>query len=276
MKFKSIALLAVSALSLAACSRVEPGHVGIKVEQYGSGAGVSAQSLPVGTYFAGFGTSIYEYPVFTNTYTWTRSSEEGATANQEMTFSDKNGMQVTADVAVSYHVDQTKAPILFQKYRTDMDGIVAGPMRVAVRDALNAAAGEMTVEEIYGSRRVELIEKAHVIVQKYFVVHGLEVEKLYWASPVRVPDQVMKQINQKIANEQQALAAQANVATAEANARAKVAEAEGRAKATQIEGEALRTNPQIIQQKWLEAWDGHLPTYMAGNGNGIMMNMNGK
>ena len=273
MKIKNIMLLGVAAVSLGACSRVQPGHVGIKVEQYGSDAGVSTQPLGVGTYFTGPGTSIFEYPIFTSTYTWTKSGTEGNATNEEISFADKNGLTVTADVAVSYHVDQSKAPVLFQKYRTDMDGIVAGPMRVAIRNAITNEASQMTVEEIYGSRKAELIAKAQVDVQKYFSQYGLDVEQLYWASPVRLPAQVMAQINQTISNTQAAQAAQANVATAEANSRAKVAQAEGDAKATQIMGAAIRSNPQILQEKWISKWSGNLPTYVAGNSSGIMMNM---
>lgn len=267
MKISRIILLATAALSMAACSRVEPGHVGIKVDQYGSGAGVSAIPLGVGTYWAGPGTTIYEYPVFTNTYVWTKDPTEGSAGNQEFSFADKNGVTVFADVAVSYHVDATKAPILFQKYRTDMDGIVSGPMRVAIRNALTNEASQMSVEEVYGMRKAELLAKAQVDVQKYFTQYGLNIESLNWASPVRVPDAVMKQINQRIANEQQALAAQANVATAEAEARAAIATAEGRAKATQIEAAALTTNPAILQQKAIDKWDGHYPTVVSGSGS---------
>lgn len=263
MKIKHIVILAAT-VALGACTRVDPGHVGIKVNNMGSDAGVSNEALGVGYYYAGPGTSIYEYPIFTNTYTWTKSTEEGNASNQEFSFSDKNGMTVTADVAVSYHVDQAKAPVLFQKYRTDMDGIVAGPMRVAIRDAINQEASQMTVEEVYGARKAELINKALARVQKYFAPVGLNIEQLYWASPVRVPEAVMHQINQKIANEQQALAAQANVATAEANARAKIAEAEGRAKAMQVEANAISTNPQILQLRAIEKWDGHYPQYVGG------------
>lgn len=264
MNVKNVMLVSVAALSLAACSRVEPGHVGIKVNNLGSDAGVSAEPLGVGYYYAGPGTSIYEYPVFTSTYTWTRSDDEGSPGNQEFSFADKNGLTVTADVAVSYHVDSAKAPVLFQKYRTDMDGIVAGPMRVAIRNAITTEASQMTVEEIYGSRKAELIAKAQADVQKYFAQFGLNIEQLYWASPVRVPDSIMQQINQKIANEQQALAAQANVATAEANARAKVAEAEGKAKAMQIEASAISTNPQVLQLRAIEKWNGQYPQYVGG------------
>lgn len=264
MKFKNIVLVSLSALSLAACSQVEPGHVGIRVDQYGSNAGVSTESLGVGTYYTGPGTSIYEYPVFTQTYTWTINKEEGSEKNEEFSFADKSGLTLTGDVAVSYHVDSAKAPILFQKYRMEMDAIVAGPMRVAIRDAITNNASSMTVEEIYGSRKAELIAKAQADVQKFFAPFGLDVEKLYWASPVRVPDAVMRQIDQKIANEQAALAAQAAVATAEANARARIAEAEGQAKATQIEANAITSNPQILTQRMIEKWDGHYPQYVGG------------
>ncbi|PMX43776.1 hypothetical protein C1Y17_35125, partial [Pseudomonas sp. MPR-R2A6] len=89
---------------------------------------------------------------------------------------------------------------------------------------------------------------------------------LYWASNIRVPDQVLSQINTKIANEQAALAAQANVATVKANADARIADADGKAKASQIEGDALRANPAILRQRAIEKWDGKLPTYSSGSG----------
>lgn len=264
MKNRNIVAIMAMALSLGACSRVEPGHVGIKVNNWGSNAGVSDKSLGVGTYWAGPGTDIYEYPVFTNTYTWTREETEGSPTNEEFSFADKNGLTVTADVAVSYHVDATKAPILFQKYRTDMNGIVAGPLRVAIRNAINEEASKMTVEEIYGPLKAQLASRALTKVQGYFKANGLEIEQLYWASPIRVPESIMKQINQKIANEQQALAAQAAVATAEANARARVAEAEGKAKAMQVEANAISANPQILQLRSIEKWNGQYPQYVGG------------
>ena len=264
MKIKSIALLAVSAISLAACSKVDPGHVGIKVNNFGSEAGVSNESLGVGYYYAGPGTSIYEYPVFTSTYTWTKSQEEGSTTNEEFTFQDKNGLTLSADVSVAYRVDSQKAPILFQKYRTDMEGIVAGPMRTAIRSAINNEASKLGVEEVYGPKKAQLIATALEDVNKYFEPFGLHIEQLYWASNIRVPDAVMHQINQKIANEQAALAAQASVATAEAQARSRIAEAEGRAKAMQVEASAISTNPQILQLRAIEKWDGKYPQYVGG------------
>ena len=264
LNVKNVVMIALASVSLAACSRVDPGHVGSKVNTMGSDAGVSNEALGVGYYYSGPGTTIYEYPIFTSTYTWTKDETESSPSNEEFSFQDKNGLTVTADVAIAYHTDARKAPILFQKYRTDMTGIVAGPLRTAIRNAIVANASNYTVEEIYGAKKAELIAKALVDVQKYFAPVGLEIEQLYWASSIRVPEQVMKQINQKIANEQQAMAAQAAVATAEANARARIAEAEGKAKAMQVEANAISTNPQVLQLRAIEKWNGQYPQYVGG------------
>lgn len=264
MKFRNVFLVAVSAISLAACSRVDPGHVGVKVNNWGSDAGVQAETLGVGYYYAGPGTDIYEYPVFTSTYTWTKDINESSPINEEFAFQDKNGLGLSADISVSYRVDPKKAAILFQKYRMPMESIVAGPIRTAVRNAIVEEASKMGVEEIYGPRKAELAAKALVNVQKYFAPYGLEVEQLMWASNIRVPKNVEAQINQKIANEQAALAAQASVATAEAEARSRVAEAEGKAKAMQVEANAIDSNPNILRLRTIEKWDGKYPQYVGG------------
>jgi len=81
-----------------------------------------------------------------------------------------------------------------------------------------------------------------------------------------VPEAVLNQINAKIANEQQALAAKANVETAKADAEARIAKAAGDAKAIQVEAEAIRTNPEIVNLRAVEKWNGQLPTYMGGSG----------
>jgi regulator of protease activity HflC (stomatin/prohibitin superfamily) len=260
--------LVLLAVPVTSCSRVEPGHVGIRVNNFGSAAGVSDRSLGVGWYFTPIGSHIYEYPVYTSTYAWTAGRTEGSEADESFSFQDRNGLNLSADVSVAYRVDPVRAPVLFQKYRTDMGGIVAGPLRDAIRSALVDQASEMGVEEIYGPRKAELIARTLAAVQRYFEPFGLHVEQLYWASNIRLPDQVLAQINTKIANEQAALAAQANVATVKANADAAIAEAEGKARATQVEGDALRANPEILKQRAIEKWNGQLPTYYAAGAGG--------
>ncbi len=260
-----VLLLVAVALLMGSFARVQPGYVGIRVNNIGYGAGVASQPLSVGWYFAPPGTNIYEYPVFTRTYTWTRSSTEQSPIDESFNFQDKNGLGLSADVAVAYHVDATRAPILFQRYRADMDAIIAGPLRNAIRNAVVERAAQLGVEEIYGPHKSELIATALRRVQAYFAPVGLQVEQLYWAGNIVVPQAVLEQINAKIANEQAALAAQANVATARANADARIAKARGDAEAIQVEAAAIRTNPEIVTLRAVEKWDGRLPTYAGGN-----------
>ena len=255
----AIALVVVFMSSFA---RVLPGNVGIRVNNIAGG--VSAAPLGVGWYFAPPGTHIYEYPVYTRTYTWTASAHEQNEIDESFNFQDKNGLSLKADVAVSYHVDPLHASVLFQRYRTDMDQIIAGPLRNSIRNAVVERASQLGVEEIYGTHKAELIATALKEVQRFFAPVGLQVEQLYWAGNIGVPQQVLDQINAKIANEQAALAAQANVATAKANSDARIAKAQGDAEAIQVEAAAIRTNPEIVKLRAVEKWDGHLPTYSGG------------
>jgi regulator of protease activity HflC (stomatin/prohibitin superfamily) len=261
MKTTRILLISAMALLLVACGQVKPGHVGIKINQFGSGAGVSAEPLQVGTYFTPFGTNIIEYPVFTQTYTYTASPTENGATNEEFTFNDKNGLNISADIGVSYSVNPDLAPKLYSKFRTDATGLVANQIRNAIRNALNDQASVLGVEEIYGPKKEALLNQVQADVAKYFQPYGLNIEKLFWAGTLRLPQSVHDQINLRIANEQAALAAQANVATATANAQAKVEQAKGDATANQLIAESLRTNPGIIQLRAIEKWDGKLPTY---------------
>ena len=258
------ATLAAAALALTACTQVKPGHVGVRVDNLGSNAGVESASLGVGYYWTGFAQTIYEYPIYTQTYNWTQSTNEGNPVDEAFHFQSKEGLSMSADVAVSLHVDSAKAPILFQKYRTDMDGIIAGPVRNAVRDAIVRRASGYGVEEIYGPKKAELATGAESDVRNFFSPFGLVIERLYWTSNVNLPAQVRDQIEGKIAAEQNALKEQANVAVVAARAQQQVAQAQGDATATNLQGAALRANPEVLRLRAIEKWDGHLPQVTSG------------
>lgn len=264
---KKMIPLLLAAVSLTACERIEPGHVGVKVNRYGSGAGVQKTPVGVGTYQTMFGVDIYEYPIYTIPAVWKRGAE--GEPNEELTFQDKNGLVVSADVNVAYRVNPALAPKLFQTYRVGMDGIVASPLRNKVRSALVNAASTMTVEEIYGPKKAVLINRALADVRRYFEPQGLHVDQLDWAGPIRIPAAITERINARAQTEQAAIAARARVATEQANGEAEVAKAKaeadaaiaratGQAEAIKIKNAAVATNPGY-QNEYLRKWDGRLP-----------------
>ena len=82
-------------------------------------------------------------------------------------------------------------------------------------------------------------------------------------------------IDAKNAAIQSALKAENEVKEAEANAKIAVAKAEGNAKAMKIKADAeayynrtiaASLSPMIIQEDFIEKWDGKVPVIMGGNG----------
>jgi len=55
-----------------------------------------------------------------------------------------------------------------------------------------------------------------------------------------------------------------------------IEKAKGESEALKIKGQSISSNPKIIELEWINKWNGQLPTYMMGNGQGIMVNLNNK
>lgn len=272
-KLAACLLLTAMAMTSAACTRIEPGEVGVKVNRYGSGSGVDKTAVGPGNYWSGWGTDYIPYTVSTQTYAWTRGgkdAEGNQTANEEFSFQDKNGLIVQGDVTVAFRVNPALAPKLYQIYRMDMPALVAGPIRNKVRSEIVRAASTMTVEQIYSSGKADLINRALVGTRKYFEPLGLNIDQLDWAGPIRIPESIMERINARAQSEQAAIAAQAEAQTAKARgeaalaqataeANAKIEEARGVAESTKIRNSAIAANPAYTDE-FLRKWDGRLPS----------------
>lgn len=259
-------------VALAACSRIEPGEVGVKVNRYGSGSGVEDKAVGVGTYFSAWGVDYYAYPISTQTYTWSHSekdAEGNSSANEEFNFQDKNGLIVSGDVTVAFRVNPALAPKLFQIYRMEMPALVAGPIRNKVRSEIVRAASTMTVEQIYSTGKATLIARALAATRRYFEPQGLSIDQLDWAGPIRIPESIMERINARAQSEQAAIAAQAEATTAEAKgkaalatataeANARVETARGVAESVKIRNSAILANPAYTDE-WVRKWNGKLP-----------------
>jgi len=267
-KITLVALLASASLA-SACTRIEPGEVGVKVNRYGSESGVESKAVGVGNYFSLWGVDYIPYPVSTQTYTWTRADSETSPGNEEFSFQDRNGLVVSGDVTVAFRINPALAPKLYQIYRMEMPALISGPIRNKIRSEIVRAASGMTVEQIYSTGKADLIRKAQIGAQKYFSPRGLEIDQLDWAGPVRIPQAITERINARAQSEQAAIAAEAEAKTAESRGRAALAEAKaeadakierarGDAESIRVRNGAIQANP-AIQNEWIRRWDGKLP-----------------
>lgn len=274
-KFLKFALILLIAGTAAACSKVPAGNVGVKVYLLGGAKGVDAEELPVGLYWIGWNEELYLFPTFTQNYVWTKDRNEVSENDESITFQTVEGLSVSADIGISYHIDPTKVSEIFQRYRKRLDEITDIYLRNMVRDALVTQASTLKVESVYGQGKAVLMDNVEKYVRDQVQELGIVVERIYWIGTLRLPNSVIAAIDAKIGATQKAQQRQNEVAQARAEADKKVEEARGAAEsiklkavaeadAVRIKGAALRENPVVLQLSAIEKWDGVLPRITGG------------
>jgi regulator of protease activity HflC (stomatin/prohibitin superfamily) len=253
-------ILLISGCSLAKHSvTVQPGDVGVLIRTLGGNAGVDPSPLQSGWHFVGIGERVIEYPAIQRTYTYTKDADDRGKENEEITFADKSGLPMTADVQIVLHVLPSRAPSLYKAWRLDFDQLFETPIRNDVRTAIAAEAEKVTVEELYSGGRQGVVQRALFRVQRKWDSQGVQISQLDWIGPIRYPDIILAAIKNKTQVEQATLAAQAKVAQATAEANARIETARGLAESTRLQAEALRANPEVLRQKEIENWKGLCP-----------------
>lgn len=237
---------------------VEPGNVGVKIRKLSSPA-VSPTPVQPGLHFNWLGESIVQYPTIQRTYTYTKEPDERGDENEEITFSDKNALPMTADVQIVLRVNPAAAPALYQRLRLNFDQLFDGPVRNDVRTAIAAESEQVPVEFLYSGGRQQVISRALARVRAKWAPLGVEISQLDWIGNIRYPPVILNAIQEKTKADAQVKSAQARVAVATANAAAQVETARGQAEATRLQAEALRANPEILRQKEIERWRGICP-----------------
>ena len=162
-----LAIFMIGLLSVTSCSKVPAGNVGIKFYLLGNSKGVDTEELSPGRYYVGVNEELFLFPTFTQNYVWTSDITEGSENDESFNFQDKDGLELNADIGITYHIDPTKVSIIFQKYKRGINEITDVFLRNMVRDALVSASSQQNVEYIYGVGKTALVEAiAQRIVDK--------------------------------------------------------------------------------------------------------------
>lgn len=264
--FKRICL-ALSLCLIVGCNKVPAGNVGVKVYLLGGNKGVDSEVLTPGRYWIGWNEDLYIFPTFSQTDVWG--------GDQSLTFQTMEGLNVSAAIGITYHVQPDKVSLVFQKYRRGIEEISDLYLRNLVRDALVNASSVRGIEMIYGQGKSELLNEVEKTVSANVKDIGIVIENVYWVGNFNLPEAVVQAINAKISATQQAQQRENEVAKAKAEADIKIAQARGvaeynltiaksEAEALRIRGAALKDNQDLVQLNAVEKWNGILPQTMAG------------
>lgn len=242
------------------CERIDAGHVGVKVNLYGSQKGVDGITEVTGMVFYNpLTTKIYEFPTFVQ--------HKEYTGEESFSINSKDGSEFKVSPIVNYQIKTEKVPFIFGKYRRSLEQIENGFLKTSVYDAFRIATNSYTADSLI-SNREGFEARVRGILEKQLNAEGFIIQQ--FTSNLVYPETFVNAINAKNNAVQQALKAENDVRTAEANAKIKVATANGNADALLVqakaESEANRLKqatltPLLIQQQYIEKWDGKLPVY---------------
>jgi regulator of protease activity HflC (stomatin/prohibitin superfamily) len=269
---KNLCIVSVLALSVIACDKVPAGNVGLKVHLLGGDKGVDTEELGPGRYWIGWNTDLFVFPTFTQNYVWTKDPTEGSPNDESIDFQSKEGLTFNGDFGISYAVKPGAVSKVFQKYRRKLDEVTDTYLRNMVRDGLNQYASTQAAEDIYGSKKNDMMKFVEEFVRAQ-VDELLIVENVYLIGSLRLPTKVLDAMNEKMAATQRAQQRENEIREARAAAEKAVAEAEGQARSTLMRAEAeAKSNtmvaksltPELVQWKALQTWDGKLPQYTGG------------
>lgn len=276
-------LFSVFTTYVANVTRVDVGHVGIEVNLSGSQRGASEIPIRTGwVFYSPLRSQIIEFPTYVQTVKWTSSLDEGHAANESMSFNSKEGMEIYADVSLSYAIEPNRVPDFYVKYRfTDLDHFTHGILRDVVRNSLNEVASTYNVEEIYGESKAEFLNKVQILIQHQLDPVGVGIQQFGFIGAPHVPAVIASAITSKAQAVQDAERARNELAQTQAEAAKTIAQADGEAKAavTRAQGEAeanrirqTSITPQLLELRKLEnqrviaeRWNGQLPTVESGN-----------
>jgi regulator of protease activity HflC (stomatin/prohibitin superfamily) len=270
-------------------TRIDAGYVGVEINLAGTQRGAS--DIPIRTgwvFYSPLRTQIIEFPTFIQTVKWTRDTNEGHPINEEMGFNSKEGMQIFSDVSLSYAIEPWKVPEFYVKYRANqLDSFTHGILRDIVRNSLNEVASTYNVEDIYGERKAEFLQKVQDMIQVKVTGVGVGIQQFGFIGAPRVPEVIAQSITAKARAIQEAERARNELAMTQAEAAKRIAQAEGDAQSqiTLAKGEAeanrIRQSsitPQLlelrrleIQHAMIDKWNGQLPTVQSGQGSGNLL-----
>lgn len=270
----AVFLVAGCAMLSSNCTRIDAGEVGIKINYAGTYRGIS--DLPLRTGWVSYwpmSSKVFEYPTYVQNVVWTKNLQEGPAKNEEITFTNADQMTIAVDISMAYHLDATKVPAFYLKFRNDdLDAFTFGFMHNVARDQFNAIGGHYHMDQIMGDNG-PFIKAVRDGLQSDLGQYGVVIDQFGIIGAPRPPQSVLDSITAKVKAQQIAIQKENEVAQATADANKAVAEAEGYAKSVEIRADAdtdynkkvsASLTPLLVQAQAIKQWNGILPSVSGG------------
>ncbi len=230
----AVGFLIVILISSSSFITLKPGERGVIFRKFTSGLDKENIFHP-GFHIIAPWNEIYVYNVKE------QKSEEG------MDVLDKNGLSINVDISIRFNPKYDRIGYLHEKFGRDYISQLITP---EVRSTVRRVSGRFTAEEIYSTKRSELEEAIITEAREVLGANEIELKALLIRS-INLPDQIRTAIENKLKQEQEALAYQYKLEKETSEAERKRIAAEGEARANKIINSSL--TPALLKMRGIEA-----------------------
>lgn len=255
-----MALLAIILMfgTTSCVERVDSGKTGILVNLAGSDRGVD-HDVKVETgwvLYNPFSKQLFEYPSYNMLVDYSA-----------FTIQDKKGTEFKVDPTIEYQIERDSATLVFLRYRLDIKTLQQTIILNEVKNAYKDISGIYETDSIINFRP-QFEGEVQDLLTSRLASKGFSFRNIQ--SSVLPNETLQNEINAKNAAVQRALKEENNKKAEQAIADQKVISANGVAEANR----KLQTSltPMLIQQQWIQKWDGKVPT-VNGGGNGMILDI---
>ena len=173
--------------------------------------------------------------------------------------SSKDLQSVQALIALNYRIDATQVASLFQNVGKDYVSKIIAPV---IEESVKSGMALFTAEELI-TKRTEVKDTIETKMTVTLAAQGIEVVELNIVD-FNFSASFDNAIEAKVTAEQDALAAKNKLEQIKFEAQQDIESSKGRAEAIRIEASALRNNPDVLELRAIEKWNGVLPRVTGG------------
>ncbi|OCA82841.1 hypothetical protein A8F95_13990 [Bacillus wudalianchiensis] len=245
----AVALVIGLALLSMFIEKIPNGYVGVV---YSPNGGVQNETLGQGWHLVGLFDKVTKYPVRMQTVNY-----------KDIQVATSDGKSVTVDFAYNYSIQPDKVVAVFNKFGpVEVEQIEESYLRTRLWAAGRKAIAKYSVIDTYGEKSSEAASKVQDLFSDDVGRLGFTVDNLTLGVPK--PDKsTQAAIDKRVEAAQELERKQIELKIAQAEAEKKKIEAEGIAKYNEIIKKSI--SKEVIQNKWIEKWDGKMPKAMGSN-----------
>ncbi|MBC7935350.1 MAG: hypothetical protein H7Y86_08360 [Rhizobacter sp.] len=248
--------------------RIDAGHVGIKVSNVGDNRGVGKTEYVTGwVLYNSWISRIFEFPIHQQHIDYEAAD-----------IVTKGGFRATIKPSFNYSINAGNVADMFSNLRIGVKEMEQGWLKNAIVGSVNDVANRYTVDSIFNHREEfesDIVKECNKRVSKWFNVSQLRTN-------IVPPQEISESIVAKTRAIQEVQVAENRRQVAVADAERKIAEARGDSaqaviqaagRAEAIKKEQTSLTPLYIDYIKVQKWSGQVPTTVAGNNTGFMMQL---